>query len=31
MGKVADYTLGVAIVLVHLLLISWRERRALAQ
>jgi hypothetical protein len=30
MRKLGDYTLGVVIVLVHLLLISWQERKALS-
>ncbi len=27
MRKIADYTLGVVIVLVHLLMMSWRNER----
>jgi hypothetical protein len=31
MRKIADYTIGLAIVLFHLAMIAWNERRALAQ
>jgi hypothetical protein len=31
MSKLADYTIGVVIVLVHLVMVSVRERKRLAQ
>jgi hypothetical protein len=31
MRRIADYTLGFAIVLFHLMLIAWHERKTLPQ
>ena len=31
MRRIGDYTIGVVIVVAHLLLMSWRERKVLSQ